>query len=258
MNAHRRNGVQALLRIGYRRNSKGGTVSIHHCSVMIALLSLCLTAPGQLAAQSHQDSGTGMNQTESAVPGLHDFDFLVGQWQAHHRKLKQRLANNHEWVEFEGTLLNQPLMGSYSNVDDTVLSVPDAPYRGVALRSFDPKTQQWSIWWLDSRTPSAPLDPPMIGGFHNGVGTFYGDDTVKGKRVRARFIWSNITPTSGPGSKRIRQTRARLGRLTGCRTSHEFADRTLLLLFAYSYRHRGPSARHHDLIHCSSQNGIPS
>jgi hypothetical protein len=93
-------------------------------------------------------------------------------------------------------LLNQPLMGSYSNVDDTVLSVPGAPYRGVALRSFDPKTQQWSIWWLDSRTPSEPLDPPMIGGFHNGVGTFYGNDTVKGKRVRARFLWSNITPTS--------------------------------------------------------------
>jgi hypothetical protein len=150
-----------------------------------------------VAAQSHQDSGPGMNQTESAVPGLHDFDFLVGQWQAHHRKLKQRLANNHEWIEFEGMLLNQPLMGTYSNVDDTVLSVPGAPYRGVALRSFDPKTQQWSIWWLDSRTPSEPLDPPMIGGFHNGVGTFYGDDTVKGKRVRARFIWSNITPTSG-------------------------------------------------------------
>jgi len=137
-----------------------------------------------------------MDETESAVPGLHDFDFLVGQWQAHHRKLKQRLANNHEWVEFEGTLSSQPLMGGYSNVDDTVLSVPGAPYRGVALRSFDAKTQQWSIWWLDSRTPSAPMDPPMIGGFHNGVGTFYGDDTVAGKRVRARFIWSNITPTS--------------------------------------------------------------
>ena len=196
MNAYRRNGVQALLRIGYRRNSKGGIVSIHRLSVMIALLILSLVSPGQLTAQSQQDSGAGMNQTESAVPGLHDFDFLVGHWKAHHRKLKQRLTNNHEWIEFEGTLLNQPLMGSYSNVDDTVLSVPGAPYRGVALRSFDPKTQQWSIWWLDSRTPSEPLDPPMIGGFHNGVGTFYGDDTVKGKRVRARFIWSNITPTS--------------------------------------------------------------
>ena len=177
MNASRRNGVQALLRIGY------------------ALLSLCLAAPGQSVAQLHQDSGPGT--TESAAPGLHDFDFLVGQWHAHHRKLKQRLADNHEWTEFEGTLSNQSLMGSYSNVDDTVLSIPGAPYRGVALRSFDPKTQQWSIWWLDSRTPSAPLDPPMIGSFHNGVGTFYGNDTVKGKQVRARFLWTNITPTSG-------------------------------------------------------------
>ena len=196
MDVYRRNGVQALLRIGYRRNSKGGIVSIHR-SVMIALLGLCLAAPGQLAAQSHPDSGPGMNQTDSAAPGLHDFDFLVGQWQAHHRKLKQRLANNHEWIEFEGTLFTQPLMGSYSNVDDTVLNVPGAPYRGVALRSFDPETQQWSIWWLDSRTPHAPLDPPMKGSFHNGVGTFYGDDTLNGKPVRARFLWSDITPTSG-------------------------------------------------------------
>ncbi|HTB94701.1 MAG TPA: DUF1579 family protein, partial [Candidatus Sulfotelmatobacter sp.] len=159
MNAYRRNGVQALLRIGYRRNLKGGIVSIHRLSVMIALLSLCLAAPGQLTAQSHQDSSPGMNQTDNAVPGLHDFDFLVGKWQAHHRKLKQRLANNHEWTEFEGTLVSQPIMGGYSNLDDTVLSVPGAPYRGVALRSFDPKTQKWSIWWLDSRTPSEPLDP---------------------------------------------------------------------------------------------------
>src|SRR3984957_13968221 len=131
MNAYRRNGVPALLRIGYRSNSKGGIVSIHHRSVMIALLSLCLAAPGQLAAQSHQDSGPGMNQTESSVPGLHDFDFLVGKWQAHHRKLNLRLANNHEWIEFEVTLLNQPLMVGYSNGDDTVLSVSGAPYRGV-------------------------------------------------------------------------------------------------------------------------------
>ncbi len=164
---------------------------------MVALLSLCLAGCGQLAAQSHEDSDPGMNQKESAVPGLHDFDFLVGQWHAHHRKLKERLANNHEWSEFEGTLSNQQLMGGYCNADDTVINVPGAPYRGLALRSFDAKTRQWSIWWLDSRTPSDPLDPPMIGSFHNGVGIFYGYDTVRGKRVRARFLWTKITPTSG-------------------------------------------------------------
>ena len=164
---------------------------------MIALLSLSLAAPVLLTVRSDYDPGPAIIQTQNAVPGLHDFDFLVGHWRAHHRKLKHRLAHSQEWTEFDGTLDNQALMGGYSNVDDTVLNVPGAPYRGVALRSFDPKSQQWSIWWLDSRTPSDPLDPPMIGSFHDGLGTFYGDDTVNGKRVRARFLWFKITPTSG-------------------------------------------------------------
>ena len=172
-------------------------MNIHHGGVMIALLSLSLAAPVLLTARSDYDPGPAIIQTQNAVPGLHDFDFLVGHWQAHHRKLKHRLAHSQEWTEFDGTLDNQALMGGYSNVDDTVLNIPGAPYRGVALRSFDPQSQQWSIWWLDSRTPSDPLDPPMIGSFHQGLGTFYGDDTVNGKRVRARFLWSKITSTSG-------------------------------------------------------------
>ena len=163
---------------------------------VIGLLTLSLAISGLSAAQSNQDPAHGTSQTNSAASGLHDFDFLVGHWRVHHRKLKARLANNHEWIEFEGTLNSQPLMRGYANVDDLVLNVPGAPYRGVALRSFDSKSQQWSIWWLDSRTPLGPLDPPMRGGFKNGVGIFYGDDKLDGKPVRARFIWSDITPTS--------------------------------------------------------------
>jgi len=163
---------------------------------VIGLLTLSLALPVLSAGQSNQHPVDGIGQTDNAAPGVHDFDFLVGQWRVHHRKLKARLANNHEWIEFEGTLSSQPLMGGYSNVDDLVLNLPGAPYRGVALRSFDPKSQQWSIWWLDCRTPLGPLDPPMRGGFKNGVGTFYGEDTLNGKPVRARFLWSDITPTS--------------------------------------------------------------
>ena len=165
--------------------------------VVIGLLTLSLAIPGMSSAQSNQDPSHEMSRMDSAASGLHDFDFLVGRWRVHHRKLKARLANSHDWIEFEGTLYTQPLMSGYSNVDDTVLDVPGAPYRGVALRSYDPKSQQWSIWWLDSRTPLGPLDPPMKGGFKNGVGTFYGDDMLNGKKVLARFLWTDITPTSG-------------------------------------------------------------
>jgi hypothetical protein len=171
-------------------------VETHQRMAVVVWLSLGLVASGLSFAQSSPGSGEEISHAERAVPGLHDFDFLVGHWRVHHRKLKERLANSHEWIEFEGTLFSQPLMVGYSNVDDLVLNVPGAPYRGVALRSFDPKSQQWLIWWLDSRNPLGSLDPPMRGGFKNGVGTFYGDDTLNGKPVRARFIWSGITPTS--------------------------------------------------------------
>jgi hypothetical protein len=167
----------------------------HRVSIGVCLC-VALAPPAVSVAQSSPGLAGGKNQAEGVVPGLHDFDFLVGHWRVHHRKLKARLANNHEWIEFDGTLFSQPLMGGYANVDDDVFEVPGGAYRGVAPRSFDAKTGQWSIWWLDSRTPTAPLDPPVRGGFHNGVGTFYADDTFNGKPIRIRFIWSEITPTS--------------------------------------------------------------
>jgi len=37
------------------------------------------------------------------------------------------------------------------------------------------------------RNPSH-LDPPVVGGFKNGIGTFYANDTFKGKPIRIRFF----------------------------------------------------------------------
>ena len=36
----------------------------------------------------------------------------------------------------------------------------------------------------------------MRGGFSDGVGLFLADDTLDGRLVRVRFLWSHITPTS--------------------------------------------------------------
>ena len=133
---------------------------------------------------------------KSDLSGLRDFDFLIGEWRVQHRRLKERLANNHEWVEFDGTCRNFPLMDGWGNVDDNRINIPGDNYRGVGLRSYDPKTGQWAIWWVDSRTPHGAVDPPVKGKFVNGVGTFYADDTLRGKPIRVRFTWSKITPTS--------------------------------------------------------------
>jgi len=84
-------------------------------ATVMALLILSLAIPGLSTGQSDRDSGRGTTQIDSATPGVHDFDFLVGQWRVHCRTLKERLANSHEWIEFEGTLVNQPLRAALKN-----------------------------------------------------------------------------------------------------------------------------------------------
>jgi hypothetical protein len=124
-----------------------------------------------------------------------DFDFLIGSWRVQHHQLKTRLAGGDEWIDFEGTTTAQKLMEGTANVDDNVLVKPTGRYRAVSLRAFDEKTKQWSIWWLDGRNIGT-LDPPVRGGFSNGIGTFYGDDMLEGKPIRVRFLWSDITQDS--------------------------------------------------------------
>jgi hypothetical protein len=129
------------------------------------------------------------------MSGLHDFDFLVGEWRVHSRRLKDVLASSHDWYEFDGTIRSWPLMEGRANVDDTVFNLPTGIYRGVAPRAYDPKTGQWAIWWIDGRNPFGNLDPPVKGRFVDGVGTFYADDTLRGQPIKVRFTWSQISKT---------------------------------------------------------------
>lgn len=127
---------------------------------------------------------------------VHDFDFFAGKWRVHHWQLAKRLAGNHDWVEFDGTCQAWLTMDGSGNVDDNYLAKPSGAYRAMSIRAYDPKKQTWAIWWLDARNPHR-IEPPVMGRFENGVGTFMGDDLFDGKPIKVRFIWSDITANSG-------------------------------------------------------------
>lgn len=150
---------------------------------MAAAATSCATVPIESAP----------GPTASTSPGVHDFDFQVGSWRVHHRVKR---AGNAEWMEFDGTCINRPLLGGAGNVEDHTFHKPNGTTYGIGLRAFDPKTAQWAIWWVDSRDPFGTLDPPVKGRFENGVGTFYSDSVVDGNTIRTRFIWSHITKDS--------------------------------------------------------------
>lgn len=132
-------------------------------------------------------------ETAEQRSAVHDFDFYMGKWRVHHRRLKERLVGTDEWQEFEGTSEAWPILDGAGNIDDNILELPAGTYRAISIRSFDTESQTWSIWWLDGRSPRGPLDPPVVGGFSNGVGTFLAKDTFNGQSITVRFLWSNIT-----------------------------------------------------------------
>ncbi len=123
---------------------------------------------------------------EPAAP--RDFDFILGDWNVSHRRLNSRLTGCTEWTEFPGLCSTRPILGGFGNLEDNVLQFPEGAVRAVALRSFDPKSQTWSIWWLDGRNPHH-LDVPVVGRFDGGRGLFFADDTLRGLPVKVRFTW---------------------------------------------------------------------
>ena len=127
--------------------------------------------------------------------GSSDFDFFIGNWRVAHRRLKHRLADCVEWDEFGGTCAVRKVLGGQGNVDDNFLALPGGPYHAVTLRSYDAAAANWTIWWLDGRTPGV-LDTPMVGRFADGVGTFLASDVMAGRLIRVRFLWTLPTPTT--------------------------------------------------------------
>jgi hypothetical protein len=135
------------------------------------------------------------DQSMNDQSGLHDFDFLIGDWTVAHQRLKQRLAGCTEWEAFGGTMKLWSLVGSQVNIDDNVIELPSGAYRAASLRSFDLTTRQWAIRWIDSRYPHQ-VDPAVVGLFQDGIGTFFGTDIFEGRPIKIRFVWSDIAPDS--------------------------------------------------------------
>jgi hypothetical protein len=130
----------------------------------------------------------------AGTDGVDDFDFLIGDWSVVHCRLKRRLMGETEWVEFSGPATARKILDGLGNIDEYQIDLPAGAYVGSSLRLFNPATQNWSIYWMDSRDPT--LDPPMVGRFKDDQGLFFGDDSFEGQQIRVRFIWSGMARTT--------------------------------------------------------------
>ena len=126
--------------------------------------------------------------------GRIDFDFFVGSWTGHNRRLRERLKGSNDWEEFEGKSVARKILGGLGNIDEVSMNRESGTLEGFTLRLFDPKSEQWSIYWADSLR--AVLLTPMVGSFKDGCGEFYDQEIFEDKKIFSRFIWSEITENS--------------------------------------------------------------
>lgn len=155
-----------------------------------ALLAAMLRAR---AAESTAGRTTSHAERTSEHDGSHDFDFWFGRWHVANERLKERLVGSTEWERFEATQECQPILGGIGNIDDFRTDWNDG-FVGMTLRLFDLGRREWSLYWAGNR--DGVLQPPVVGRFENGVGTFFGRDVHRGTPVRVRFLWSEITAQS--------------------------------------------------------------
>ncbi len=159
-------------------------------SVVAAPIGNALAGVGPVTLSGN---GTGMQTSAQQQDGRRDFDFYLGRWQVRNRRLKQRLVGSDEWEEYEATDESRAILDGLGSIDDYRSEHFGGNFRGMAIRFFDPKTRLWSAYWSSNRTGT--LDPPVIGGFKDGVGTFYGHDKDGDRPVFVRCLWSEITAT---------------------------------------------------------------
>jgi hypothetical protein len=174
------------------------TKTSHYCQTFsLAFLLFLVVYIATGAAQT--DSGAskvGSQTTTSERDGQHDFDFALGAWKAHLKRLEHPLTGSKAWVEFDGTFVARKVLDGRAMIEEVELNSPGGHIEGLTLRLYNAQTHQWSIYWANSK--NGAMDPsPQVGQFKNGRGEFYGTDTVNGKLIYVRFVWTN-TNTSTP------------------------------------------------------------
>jgi len=129
--------------------------------------------------------------------GSHDFDFLIGDWKAHVRRLPDRLNNSNVWVEYDGISNHHKLLDSNANFEQFEVTSTDKKLhiKAQTLRMYSPATRQWSIYLVD--LDNGTLDtPPVVGGFTGKRGEFFHQETLKGRTILVRYVWLDLSPNS--------------------------------------------------------------
>lgn len=155
-----------------------------------------------VAAQPHQGlkqsdsraSAASLQRIQPERDGQHDFDFEIGTWKTHLSRLLHPLTGSTTWIDYEGTSVVRKVWNGRANLGELEVDGQSGHIEGLSLRLYNPQSRQWNISWANAS--DGILGQAMTGAFKDGRGEFFDRETLDGRVIDVRFVFSDITPTS--------------------------------------------------------------
>jgi hypothetical protein len=149
-------------------------MNIHHIRTCLMVCSLVVTPYSHGFAQ--QNSGASTTSPERPLAqrdGQHDFDFELGSWKIHLKRLVHPLTGSTTWVEFDGTSVTRKVWDGRAQLEEFETDSPTGK--------------------------SGTMGVSTVGEFKDGRGEFYDTEPSgpNGRAILVRFIWSK-TNTNSP------------------------------------------------------------
>jgi hypothetical protein len=170
-------------------------MKIKRIRTYLALGSLAvLLQPLGTLAQDNAEASRTTSQPTAERDGQHDFDPLLGSWKYHLQRRLHPLTGSTTWIELNGTGVCYKVWDGGAQLDTFEADGSTGHIEGLTLRLYNPQSHQWRLYWANSKI--GILDPPQVGEFKSGQGEFFAQDTINGKTILIRFVWTNMTTNS--------------------------------------------------------------
>jgi len=168
-----------------------------NCMVRLCCTALAIGILQPSLAQAQASSSNAPPEMKSERDGAHDFDFLIGNWKAHVRRLPDRLVGSNTWDEYNGISNHKKLLDSNANFEEFEVDSPEKHLhiKAQTLRLYNPESHQWSIYLVDLDKGVLSL-PPVVGQFSGNRGDFFDQEVYKGRAILVRYVWLNISRRS--------------------------------------------------------------
>jgi hypothetical protein len=163
---------------------------------ILLLSTFGLLRPGDVQAGCHPAASASMaSERPPERDGQHDFDFNLGVWSTHIRRLQHPLSGSTDTIELNGTVSVRRVWGGRAQLEEIEADGPNGHWQGMTLFLYNPQAHQWNQTYFNSATVD-PNDQPLVGSFHDGRGELFAQDTLNGRAILVRGVWSDITPSS--------------------------------------------------------------